>query len=271
MNKIKQSNNFDAIADQYDKTRIYPDYIHENITELIEHLTNIDPKNSSIFEYGVGTGRMAMPFLKKGYNYQGIDISSNMLSILKDKLFKSNQNSSFDFKVADATSLIDFENDKFDLVWGTKVLKHIPNWTKVLSESKRILKVGGTFIHGEEYWIQRPSTLLVRNKWEEFVSLEKERYNAPPGVENDELIKNEIINLGGEANILTIATWPVLETFRMRINHFANRGGSSTFGVTDETLRFATKQLEEWAIKEYNDLDKEFQGIKGYKIVIGTF
>ncbi|MGN7471984.1 class I SAM-dependent methyltransferase [Brevibacillus sp. SAFN-007a] len=264
------SNNFDSIAHLYDQTRAYPSYIYPIITELIEMMTELTPDASKVCEIGIGTGRMALSFIKKGYEYYGVDISENMMALLKEKLCDIQNQDKVKLQLADATKL-PFETGMFDLIWGTKVLRHIPNWHDVINESKRVLKKGGYFIHGEEYWVSEPPTKEVRNRWEEFILDQNEKFNKPPGTVKDDEIVECIRSNGGSAKIITLGTWPVIETFSSKIDHFANRGGSSTFGVSDKALKISIELLKKWAIDKYGDLNEPHQGIRGYRVVIGKF
>ncbi|MFD1423892.1 ubiquinone/menaquinone biosynthesis C-methylase UbiE [Laceyella sacchari] len=265
-----KSNNFDSIAHLYDETRQYPEFVYENIFKLIEALGQLDSKEAKICEVGVGTGRMAIPFIKKGYAYTGIDISNNMLSKFKDKIANIDHINQVEVFQADATHL-PFENSRFDMVWGTKVLRHISNWKGVLQEAKRVLKENGVFLHGEEYWVVAPPTVKVRRQWEKFIFEQNERPNRPFGVTDDHEIAKYLEEIGGKSRILTLSTWPVHETFLQKIEHFATRAGSSTFGISDEALENSVEKLKQWAYHEYGNLNYPYSGIRGFRVVMGTF
>lgn len=70
------------IANLYDEV-IRNGYHKENI--YIAELRKIIPKNSSVLEIGCGTGEITIPLHNSGIKCEGLDISDNMLSRLKEK------------------------------------------------------------------------------------------------------------------------------------------------------------------------------------------
>ncbi|MBH8599649.1 hypothetical protein [Thermoactinomyces sp. CICC 10523] len=70
---------------------------------------------------------------------------------------------------------------------------------------------------------------------------------------------------------MTLSTWPVHETLLQKIEHFATRAGSSTFGISDEALENSVEKLKQWAYHEYGNLDHPYLGVRGFRVVMGTF
>ncbi len=119
---------FDQIADCYDKTRWIPDklsnlFINTLIKEISLHL------RSRILEIGVGTGRVAIPLAKNGFNVFGIDTSLSMLLEAKKKLHESTIK--FDYIQANAGD-IPFKTKSMDLVIFIHVLHLLRDWKEVL-------------------------------------------------------------------------------------------------------------------------------------------
>jgi ubiquinone/menaquinone biosynthesis C-methylase UbiE len=76
----------------YDKTlaEIYDLCWPENvINDLLFYKKFIENKNS-VLELASGTGRLLLPYLKSGINIDGLDFSSEMLDICKNKLKSAN-------------------------------------------------------------------------------------------------------------------------------------------------------------------------------------
>jgi len=78
MKDYRASTYGDKVADIYDKE--YGDFD----PEMIERIFEFAP-NGSAFELGIGTGRVALPLLKKGMKVDGIDSSISMVNKLKAK------------------------------------------------------------------------------------------------------------------------------------------------------------------------------------------
>ena len=91
-----------------------------------------------IIDIGCGSGRDATLFVSAGYEYTGIDLSDDMLTVAKEL-------------VPEATFLnmnmysLNFPDRCFDGFWATASLLHIPkkNIGIVLREIKRVVSVGG--------------------------------------------------------------------------------------------------------------------------------
>ncbi|MFI8569075.1 class I SAM-dependent methyltransferase [Rhodococcus sp. NPDC078407] len=72
----------DRLAAVYD--RMYPDAYGE-LDSLCAFVVGRLPANGRVLEYGVGTGRVALPLAERGVEVTGIDVSEEMLAVLKKK------------------------------------------------------------------------------------------------------------------------------------------------------------------------------------------
>ncbi|MFD7450934.1 class I SAM-dependent methyltransferase [Kitasatospora sp. NPDC059827] len=71
----------DVFADHYDL--VYPPT--PDIDDLIAFLEQRQAPPGSVLEFGVGTGRVALPLARHGFTVHGVDASPRMLSRLADK------------------------------------------------------------------------------------------------------------------------------------------------------------------------------------------
>ena len=69
------------IAQIYDL--LYPDFFNDTATFC--EFVRSRAKGTRVLEFGVGTGRIAMPLAENGFEVTGIDVSSEMLAKLKEK------------------------------------------------------------------------------------------------------------------------------------------------------------------------------------------
>lgn len=69
------------IAQIYDL--LYPDFF-DDIAKFCEFMHSRSA-GTRVLEYGVGTGRIALPLVQSGFEVTGLDVSAEMLIILKEK------------------------------------------------------------------------------------------------------------------------------------------------------------------------------------------
>ena len=75
---------FDRVAAVYDRTRGLPPEVETAIGAGIARLTAATTA-TRFLEVGVGTGRIALPLVRQGYRYSGVDLSMPMLRAARPK------------------------------------------------------------------------------------------------------------------------------------------------------------------------------------------
>ena len=118
----------------------YNDAKYNSLNPLVEYFSVELPKNGSILDLGSGTGLpFAELFIKKGFNYLGVDISPQMIKIAQKNVPSAN------FKELSMTDL-NFENE-FDGVFSSySMLLLTPQLFKnVANRILRSLKKDGLF------------------------------------------------------------------------------------------------------------------------------
>jgi ubiquinone/menaquinone biosynthesis C-methylase UbiE len=107
-------------------------------------------RDEKILDAACGTGIYSFEFASKGADVIGVDFSEAMLKSARLKYPKLN------FKYADLTKKLPFQNNKFDKINCAQALKHIKNLIPPLKEFFRILRKGGSFVfsvtHPEMDW-----------------------------------------------------------------------------------------------------------------------
>lgn len=150
-------------------------------------------KNTSVLDFGCGTGYLLKLLIKKGFkgNYLGIDISEKVINFakknykykkakfIKKNIFKKKINKKFDYVIINGT----FNNNtKNNWIWIQKVLKILFNQTKK-----------GLFFNNLSYYVDYKEKSLFYIKPEkifQFCKLHLSRYVM---IRNDYLIKNKSI------------------------------------------------------------------------------
>ncbi|WP_299522906.1 class I SAM-dependent methyltransferase [Winogradskyella sp.] len=142
---------FNLYAKYYDL--LYKDKDYDNEVSYIEQL--LKPHNLQgnikILELGCGTGNHAQIFSKKGYEVEGVDLSSQMIEIAKNKN-KGDKNLSF-FE-GDITTYKSSSKTKFDVIISLfHVVSYQDTNQKIQNTFQTVqhhLKEGGLFIF--DFW-----------------------------------------------------------------------------------------------------------------------
>jgi SAM-dependent methyltransferase len=110
--------------------RMIKEYQEEIITLFLN-----DVAGSKILDLGAGTGRTAIPLSMRGAWVTAVDASFPMLQIVKEKSWL--QGGSVRCTRGDAHQL-PFRNREFDTVISLRMLMHVIDWKKTISEICRI-------------------------------------------------------------------------------------------------------------------------------------
>ena len=121
---------FDRIADVYDETRRGLD------DETLKGIKDVLTKHAchSILEIGVGTGRVALPLIRSGYEVTGIDISRRMMEKAGEKGVES-------LFLAEG-SKAPFRKESFDATLMAHVFHLLEDPLPVMREAARVSCVG---------------------------------------------------------------------------------------------------------------------------------
>lgn len=133
---------YDVEADVYDSVRYggrkgrLVDGFHKRVLseQLLQHLA----PEARVIEIGCGTGRLTRHVLDTGINVTGLDISSGMLRVARQRL-RGNKVS----LLSGSLDSLPFAADEFDAAYAILVLNLIPDLNGSLVELARVIKPGG--------------------------------------------------------------------------------------------------------------------------------
>ncbi len=126
----------DRIATDYDRTRWVPSKLRDKFfNKLIDEVPL--STESRIFELGVGTGRLAIPFSHLGYKVFGIDVS--LLMLKKAVQNRGTGHNKFYLLQADASNL-PIKEKSLDLCLFVHILHLLENWKEAIDSVERLLK-----------------------------------------------------------------------------------------------------------------------------------
>src|SRR5262245_23441180 len=76
---------FDRATSFYDATRGLPPGVAEQVRDQIALCTGAG-HDTRFLDIGIGTGRIALPFVQIGADYTGADLSLSMMEVLRKKV-----------------------------------------------------------------------------------------------------------------------------------------------------------------------------------------
>ena len=161
---------FDRAASYYDETRGFPPGEEAPIAALFAAAGGLVP-SSRVLEFGVGTGRIALPLARHVRAIVGIDLARPML----DRLRAKQTGEPVHLAQADATRL-PFAPGVFDAAVAVHVFHLIAAWQDVLREIDRVLRPGGVLLNGwtDRSRVEREDVLW--QAWNQAVGTEQTRH-----------------------------------------------------------------------------------------------
>lgn len=134
-------------------------------------------KGQDVLDVGCANGYATFRQLEKGVrSIAGVDFSPNMVEAALERKQQEGGNDEIDFSVGDIRGL-PFEDERFDIVYTTRVLINLPTWEEQMGgirECIRVCRSGGTVVLSEGFW----EPLMTLNAMRALVRL-------PPLVEHD--------------------------------------------------------------------------------------
>lgn len=194
----------------YDQERVkgYYELINKQEIELVKNYG----VGKNVLEIGCGTGIILEEVSKFANSALGIDLSPGMI----EKARKKNLN----VKVANATK-IPFPDNSFDLVYSFKVLAHIPEIKKVVSEAVRVIKDDGVLIleFYNPFSLKRLTNIVYnrikkRSVYLRYDRLSKIRSYLPEGWEIVRYYGIKVLALGKK-----LSTIPVFAALEKKLTH----------------------------------------------------
>ena len=135
---------FNGLVVLYEETRTFDAECFSSALDYLQ-LEYPPERYRNVFEPGIGNGRIAIPLARRGYDVTGVDISSEMLLQLSDRLHGTPYEGKVSFQQADVTDL-PFADDQFDMAIVVHLFYFISDWKKSIDEICRVVKSDGSLI-----------------------------------------------------------------------------------------------------------------------------
>jgi SAM-dependent methyltransferase len=242
---------FDPMASIYDESRIFDE---ANFNPALDYVAVRYPpgKYRELYEPGIGTGRIAIPFAERGYHVTGADISTEMLKILEAKLAHRRPPLPVKYIRRDITAL-PFADASFDISIAVHIFHLVKNWKAAMKEVFRVLKASSPLIimvtgGGKEVpWVQDKYRELCSAAGHPAVHL---------GVSGWPEIQQFVAACGRRVEIIDERwKWTRKSSVAEAFRNIQARYYGMTRLVSEEVHRAVIKELEPEVLKKYGTLD----------------
>lgn len=241
------------MAHAYDATRGLPAEAGEYVADTVVKLAGATPETRFV-EPGIGTGRIALPLVRRGYRYAGVDVSEKMLAELRRKLADAPEGAVGRLRLlqADATAL-PFEDASFDAAVSAHVLHLIPAWRRALAEVRRVLEPEGVFLYCHQEWDENGPRVSFSETWRAILA----SYGVDasvPGAGKTEVLR-ALREMNATLETCVAARWREAITVEEALGRYAERLYSTEWRLPDALFEAALGGLRSWAFGRYPSPD----------------
>ena len=231
---------FTSIAESYDSSRNIPDHV---LSTAFDRLVANDllPDRGRVLDIGCGTGQLALPLARRGYDVVGVDISEAMLRIATEK---ADPSWSLDLQVGKAESL-EFPDASFDAIVISKLLQHVGEWKAAVTEMVRVARPGSHIIHVNETGAFRHS---VRRRMEHLADEASYTHRYAGTIDHNEIAAafEELGCIRQEINWPDL-TWKFQISFGAAIEAFGYRQFAEFWCIPNDLYDAMMEKLRAWA------------------------
>ncbi len=247
----RQAISFDRAADYYDATRGYPPAVQAQVGQALLDAADATPE-SRILELGVGTGRIALPIIRAGYHYTGIDVAPRMLDKLRAALAEIPGAAERVTLVEGDITELPFADRSFDVVITVHVYHLIADRARAIAEGVRVLDRPGVALNGRDDEVDPPEREAAA-AWREFV--QELGWPMPSGEEHEAARRAgpEWARLGAIVDEVVAAERGDTRAPADFIRELESRQWSSTWAIPDEIFAAALPRLRAWAEQHYGE------------------
>ncbi len=152
------------VAHTYDRNRSHPPEVSGRIATAITEPVERVFREPHILEVGVGTGRIGMPLVARGYRFTGIDTDPEMMEVFKSKF--AGVSRKVMLLEADVQDL-PFTDMEFHAVVAVHIWHLVPKLEQALDETLRVIRPGGFLFEGWDEPTKHSPILDIQQQWQE--------------------------------------------------------------------------------------------------------
>ena len=225
---MSESVSFDRAASYYDDTRGFPAGVETQVAQMIAQTGQLNTQ-TKLLEIGIGTGRIGLPLAHHVAGVYGVDISAQMLNILREK-----QQAEPVYVTWGDASRLPFPDNSFDAAVDVHVFHLIPTWRAVLRELGRVLKTGAQLLHG-----YNGSSTLDEVRWAAFQD-EEPHTKGVPWLE----IENFLGNAGWQKTLVNEHTYTYSQVPNVLLSDLEKRVWSRTWFMSEMEIARVRRKME---------------------------
>jgi len=277
---------FDRAAEYYDSTRGFPPGVAERIRDAIVAYTHADAQ-TRFLELGVGTGRIALPFIRAGYDFTGVDIAQPMMDQLERKLAADANRQDYHYRLAQADVCdLPFPDESFDVAIAVHVLHLVDNWRQALDEACRVVRRPGSrlLIAADEPAEDggQSADRLVNAQWDAILhELGHSRDRLLPGVDIlpagarashrarlNAGVEAYLRELGAQTEVVLLAKHPTLPLSpRAMAQRHVDRLYANDWQLPDDVHSQAVRRLQAWLDTQCPEPDRALTATNQFKAI----
>lgn len=244
--------NFDRVAKIYSAQRAHPRAVAQAIGRAIADQAG---PGARVVEIGVGTGLIAWTVAEAGCRVVGLDISRPMLDEVpgtRPPDLPPTFPATLPLTEADMHHL-PFADECADAVLMVRVLHLAHDWRQVLDEVTRVLRPGGCFIIGNNWWAPDSVTGRLRHEMRMAV-LEADPTMQPPAA--GAAVAQYLAQRGATGyHELVAAEWTETVVPAEMLAGMATRADSESWVLSDELLEPVMERLYRKSAEWWPDLN----------------
>ncbi|GAB5603653.1 class I SAM-dependent methyltransferase [Thermus sp. FJN-A] len=256
------SSAFTRVAYAYDRLRAYPPEVAGRIATAMGGALQGKGEEPVLLELGVGTGRIALPLIARGYRYIALDVNPAMLEVFRQKA--AGVMRKVRLLLADARA-IPLPGESVDAVIAVHLWHLLPDWPKALAEALRVLKPGGVLLEG---WDRMEAEVewRLQEAWRALVEAEGVRVER--GLHQRRLaeVEEALRRLGLRPKARQVVAWREERSVREALEALQERLYSFTQAVPEEVHQRVMPRLWALAEAEFGDLDQSFPVEKSFHL-----
>ncbi len=258
-----QANNYDRVANIYDSTRGFSPEAERDVGDGLAAILRENGVRS-VFEAGVGTGRIAVPLAARGFQVTGIDISMEMLRTLRTK------RSDIRVLLAESTAL-PFRADSFDAAIFSHILHLVPNAHATVRAAIACVRPGGLLLNCQHVYAPYPEQRagerlneIIREVTGQAGWLHGHRASAEP------VLAEVLAALGAKLESREIAHWTDVNTVRREVARLESRANSNTWAIPDVAMPTIVERFTAEAVAIFGGMDVESRAEVSFTVNVAT-